>query len=126
MMVTQCGFSEKLGNVDYKSNYEMVAPETKRIIDDEVRKLIDEARKDAKELLLSKRKELDRLADALVQYETLDKKEIMKVIKGEDLPGRLKALPDAPIKIPDNPLPTAIRPRGDGGDGPEPPAPIPA
>ena len=35
-------------------------------------------------------------------------------------------MPDAPIKIPDNPLPTAIRPRGDGGDGPEPPAPIPA
>jgi ATP-dependent metalloprotease len=129
MMVTQCGFSEKLGNVDFRSNYEMVAPETKRIIDEEVRRLIDEARTDAKRLLLSKRPELDKLADALVQYETLDKKEIMKVIKGEDLPGRLKALPDAPIKIPDNPLPKAIRPppRSDGGDDPSPPAPpIPA
>jgi ATP-dependent metalloprotease len=124
MMVTQCGFSDKLGNVDFKSNYDMVAPETKRLIDDEVRRLIDEARSSARQLLLSKRPELDKLADALVQYETLDKAEIMKVIKGEDLPGRLKAMPNAPIKIPDNPLPAAILPppRG-GGDGSGPPGP---
>ncbi|USP81558.1 uncharacterized protein yc1106_08832 [Curvularia clavata] len=124
-MVTACGFSDKLGNVDFKSNYEMVSPETKRLIDDEVRRLIDEAKSSARELLKSKRVELDRLADALVQYETLDKQEILKVIKGEDLPGRLKAMPNSPIKIPDNPLPTAILPppRGDGGDGSGPPGP---
>ena len=124
-MVTACGFSDKLGNVDFKSNYEMVSPETKRLIDDEVRRLIDEAKSSARQLLLSKRAELDKLADALVQYETLDKDEILKVIKGEDLPGRLKAMPNAPIKIPDNPLPTAILPppRGNGGDGSGPPGP---
>ncbi|CAE6995752.1 hypothetical protein P3342_000196 [Pyrenophora teres f. teres] len=124
-MVTACGFSDKLGNVDFKSNYEMVSPETKRLIDDEVRRLIDEAKSSARQLLVSKRPELDRLADALVQYETLDKEEIMKVIKGEDLPGRMKAMPNAPIKIPDNPLPTAILPppRGDGSDGSGPPGP---
>ncbi|EUC35180.1 hypothetical protein COCCADRAFT_3573 [Bipolaris zeicola 26-R-13] len=124
-MVTACGFSDKLGNVDFKSNYEMVSPETKRLIDDEVRRLIDEAKLSARELLQSKRTELDRLADALVQYETLDKQEILKVIKGEDLPGRLKAMPDSPIKIPDNPLPTAILPppRGNGGNGSGPPGP---
>ncbi|KAJ5062568.1 P-loop containing nucleoside triphosphate hydrolase protein [Bipolaris maydis] len=124
-MVTACGFSDKLGNVDFKSNYEMVSPETKRLIDDEVRRLIDEAKSSARELLQSKRTELDRLADALVQYETLDKQEILKVIKGEDLPGRLKAMPDSPIKIPDNPLPAAILPppRGNGGNGSGPPGP---
>jgi ATP-dependent metalloprotease len=116
-MVTACGFSDKLGNVDFKSNYEMVSPETKKIIDDEVRRLIDEAKTSARQLLLSKRPELDRLADALVQYETLDKEEILKVIKGEDLPGRLKAMPNAPIKIPENPLPTAILPPPRGGNG---------
>ncbi|CAN9221223.1 unnamed protein product [Alternaria alternata] len=131
-MVTACGFSDKLGNVDFKSNYEMVSPETKRLIDDEVRRLIDEAKSSARQLLLSKRAELDKLADALVQYETLDKEEILKVIKGEDLPGRLKAMPNAPIKIPENPLPTAILPppRGNGGgdgSGSGPPGPpIPA
>ncbi|KNG44761.1 cell division protease ftsh [Stemphylium lycopersici] len=126
-MVTACGFSDKLGNVDFKSNYDMVSPETKRLIDDEVRRLIDEAKSSARQLLQSKRPELDRLADALVQYETLDKEEILKVIKGEDLPGRLKSMPDSPIKIPGNPLPTAILPppRGGngGGDGSGPPGP---
>ncbi|KAG9188942.1 ATP-dependent metalloprotease [Alternaria panax] len=124
-MVTACGFSDKLGNVDFKSNYDMVSPETKRLIDDEVRRLIDEAKMSARNLLKEKRKELDRLADALVQYETLDKDEILKVIKGEDLPGRIKASPNAPIKIPDNPLPTAVLPppRGNGGDGSGPPGP---
>ncbi|KAF1829525.1 intermembrane space AAA protease-like protein IAP-1 [Decorospora gaudefroyi] len=124
-MVTACGFSDKLGNVDFKSNYDMVSPETKKLIDNEVRRLIDEAKLSARELLLSKRPELDRLADALVQYETLDKQEIMKVIKGEDLPGRLKSMPDQPIKIPENPLPRAILPppRGDGGEGSGPPGP---
>ncbi|KAH7083162.1 P-loop containing nucleoside triphosphate hydrolase protein, partial [Paraphoma chrysanthemicola] len=100
-MVTACGFSDVLGNVDFKSNYEMVSPETKRLIDNEVRRLIDEAKASARDLLRSKRPELDLLANALVQYETLDKEEILKVIKGEKLPDRLMAMPDAPIKIPD-------------------------
>jgi ATP-dependent metalloprotease len=115
-MVTSCGFSDVLGNVDFKSNYEMVSPETKRLIDNEVRRLIDEAKASARDLLKSKRPELDLLANALVQYETLDKEEILKVIKGEKLPDRIMSMPDAPIKIPDSPL-TAILPPSQGGSG---------
>ncbi|OAK96198.1 ATP-dependent metallopeptidase Hfl [Phaeosphaeriaceae sp. SRC1lsM3a] len=117
-MVTACGFSDKLGNVDFQSNYEMVSPETKRLIDNEVRRLIDEAKASARDLLQSKRAEMDLLANALVQYETLDKEEILKVIKGEKLPGRLEAMPDAPIKIPDSPL-AAIMPPSQGGNDSE-------
>jgi ATP-dependent metalloprotease len=116
-MVTACGFSDVLGNVDFKSNYEMVSPETKRLIDNEVRRLIDEAKASARDLLKSKRPELDLLANALVQYETLDKEEILKVIKGEKLPDRLMAMPDAPIKIPDNPLSAVIKPVSGDDDG---------
>jgi ATP-dependent metalloprotease len=115
-MVTACGFSDVLGNVDFKSNYEMVSPETKRLIDNEVRRLIDEAKLSARELLQSKRPELDLLANALVQYETLDKEEILKVIKGEKLPNRIEAMPDAPIKIPDSPL-SDLLPPDQGGTG---------
>jgi len=122
-MVTTCGFSDVLGNVDFKSNYDMVSPETKRLIDNEVRRLIDEAKLSARALLLSKRKELDRLADGLVQYETLDKEEILKVIKGEDLPGRLKSMPDAPIKIPNSGVPVVLPTPRSGGDGSGPPGP---
>ncbi|KAF1911145.1 P-loop containing nucleoside triphosphate hydrolase protein [Ampelomyces quisqualis] len=109
-MVTACGFSDVLGNVDFKSNYEMVSPETKRLIDNEVRRLIDEAKASARDLLKSKRAELDLLANALVQYETLNKEEILKVIKGEKLPDRIMSMPDAPIKIPDNPLVASLPP----------------
>jgi ATP-dependent metalloprotease len=118
MMVTSCGFSDVLGNVDFKSNYEMVSPDTKRLIDNEVRRLIDEAKSSARDLLKSKRAELDLLANALVQYETLDKEEIWKVIRGEKLPDRIMSMPDAPIKIPDSPL-EAILPPSQGGSGRE-------
>ncbi|KAF2642490.1 ATP-dependent metallopeptidase Hfl [Massarina eburnea CBS 473.64] len=117
MMVTQFGFSDLLGNVDFRSNYEQVSPETKRLIDNEVRRLIDEAKESAKKLLLEKRSELDALATGLVQYETLDKAEIVKVIKGEKLPDRLMAMPDTPIKLPEIPLPLSVPPvRGGSGD----------
>ncbi|KAF2276723.1 ATP-dependent metallopeptidase Hfl [Westerdykella ornata] len=127
-MVTSFGFSDVLGEVDFRSNYEQVSPETKRMIDNEVRRLIDEARNHAKELLLSKREELDRLAKALVQYETLDREEILKVIKGESLPDRMVAAPDVQIKIPEPSPPSTPRipiiPPGVGGNGedPDPPS----
>lgn len=119
MMVTSFGFSDLLGNVDFRSNYEQVSPETKRLIDNEVRRLIDEAKESAKKLLLEKRPELDALAKGLVQYETLDKDEIVKVIKGEKLPERMIALPDAQIKLPEIPLPPSVQPpvRGSGEGG---------
>ncbi|KAF1952491.1 ATP-dependent metallopeptidase Hfl [Byssothecium circinans] len=119
MMVTSFGFSDLLGNVDFRSNYEQVSPETKRLIDNEVRRLIDEAKENAKKLLLEKRSELDALATGLVQYETLDKEEIVKVIKGEKLPDRLMAMPDTPIKLPEIPFPPAVQPpvRGSNSEG---------
>ena len=117
-MVTACGFSDLLGNVDFSSNYDMVSPDTKRLIDNEVRRLIDEAKASAKELLQSKRPELDRLAEALVQYETLDKEEILKVIKGEKLPGRIMSSPNAPIKMPTSQLPVPVAPNGEDSKPP--------
>jgi ATP-dependent metalloprotease len=117
-MVTACGFSDLLGNVDFSSNYEQISPETKRLIDNEVRRLIDEAKASAKELLESKRPELDRLAEGLVQYETLDKEEILKIIKGEKLPDRIMSSPDAPIKMPTKPLPVPIVPTAPSSEGP--------
>ncbi|KAF2874518.1 cell division protease ftsH [Massariosphaeria phaeospora] len=116
-MVTQYGFSDLLGNVDLQSNYEHLSPDTKRLIDSEVRRFIDEAKEKAKSILLEHRKELDLLAHALVQYETLDKEEILKVIKGEKLKDRLMAMPDTLIKIPEIPMPASITP-GKNNDPP--------
>ncbi|KAF2116231.1 cell division protease ftsH [Lophiotrema nucula] len=121
-MVTSFGFSDLLGNVDFRSNYEQVSPATKQLIDNEVRRLVDDAAGEARKILHKHRKELDLLAEALVQYETLDKEEIVKVIKGEKLPDRLMSMPDTPIKLPG--VPARIIPGpGAGGGSNDPPAP---
>jgi hypothetical protein len=90
-MVTQYGFSDAIGKVkvdDEKS----VSPETKSLVDREVKRLIEEAHDRTIKLLEEKRVELDRLAMALVEYETLDLEETMRVIKGEVLVGKRKEL----------------------------------
>lgn len=104
-MVTQFGMSDKLGNVDLRSNFNGLSSETKMQIESEVKRTIEEGRLRAKNLLIEKRKELDLLAKALVNYETLDKEEAFKVIKGESLDGRL-IMPSGNIKRPEG----AIKP----------------
>ena len=60
-------------------------PDTHELIDDEVRKLVDEGYETAKRILTEKRDDLDRLANGLLEYETLTGKEITRVIHGQPL-----------------------------------------
>jgi ATP-dependent metalloprotease len=80
-MVTRFGMSDRLGNVDLASDYARLPTETKQIIWEEVRRIVEESKKRAEVLLKSRRKELDLVAHALVQYETLSKDEIERVVK---------------------------------------------
>jgi ATP-dependent metalloprotease len=98
--VTRLGMSERLGDVDLSDDREL-SSETKSVIENEVKRLIDEARTRATKLILSKRKELDLIANALVEYETLSADEIQKVLKGEKLPGKEELLKKVPIKLPE-------------------------
>lgn len=98
-MITQLGMSARLGNVDLASNHNSLSAGTKQVIEAEVRRLIEEGRDRAYKLLESKRKELDNLAKALIDYETLSKDEAYKAIKGEKLPGRL-ITSSGTIKVP--------------------------
>ena len=100
-MVTQMGMSDKIGNVDLNTDYSRLSAETRQLIDREVRRLIDEGRDRATKLLTDKRKDLDILAKALVEYETLNKEEIERVLRGEKLPEKLKSNPHVPIKLPE-------------------------
>ncbi len=92
--------SEKLGNVDMRSNYDALSTRTKETIESEVRRLIEEGRARATKVLTEHRNELDLLAKALIEYETLDREEAFKVIKGEKLTGR-RIMPSTTIKLPD-------------------------
>jgi cell division protease FtsH len=49
-----------------------VSPETQRLVDDEVRRIVDEAHGEAVQLLRENRDKLDSLANALLEHETLD------------------------------------------------------
>src|SRR5690606_2276468 len=94
-MVTRWGFSDKLGHVAYGDNQEEVflghsvarqqnvSEETAQLIDAEVRRLIDEAYKEAHRILKDHRDEWLAIAEGLLEYETLSGDEIKAIIKGE-------------------------------------------
>ncbi|HSF92555.1 MAG TPA: ATP-dependent zinc metalloprotease FtsH [Paracoccaceae bacterium] len=94
-MVTQFGMSEELGNIEYVSEQQSylgpqggqftAGPEARRMIDAEVRKLVDEGYETAKRILTEKSKDLENLAQGLLEYETLTGEEITKVISGQAL-----------------------------------------
>jgi len=106
-MVTQLGFSDLLGDVDLDTHYNQLSSETKQKIEHEVQRLVDDGRKRATKLLTEKRKELDILANALVEYEVLNLDEIQRVLKGEKLQ-KVGALANVPIKVPELGLPPAL------------------
>ena len=108
-MVTQCGMSELLGNIDLASNYDLHSSETKAKIEAEIRRLVEEGRERAIKILNENRKELDIIAKALLEYEVLSLEEVNKVLKGEKLP-KLVSKPSAPLKLPDLLLPTGSLP----------------
>ncbi|MBL9051792.1 MAG: ATP-dependent zinc metalloprotease FtsH [Tabrizicola sp.] len=95
-MVLRWGMSDVVGNIDYAEAAEgyqgntggfSVSAETKRLIEQEVKRFIDEGYETARRILLEKQDEWERLAKGLLEYETLTGDEIRKVIAGESLGG---------------------------------------
>jgi cell division protease FtsH len=94
-MVTEFGFSEKLGPLRYSDNEEEVflghsvtqrknvSDATARVIDEEIRRLVDEGEQTARDILTARLDELHALAKGLLEYETLSADEIRRIIKGE-------------------------------------------
>ena len=88
---------EVLGNVDYANERESYlgtssggtshSGNTQKLIDDEVKKIVDEGYARAKQILTEKNDDLHRLAQGLLEYETLTGDQIRKVIAGEPLGG---------------------------------------
>lgn len=111
-MVTQNGMSDAMGNIDLATNFEYLSSETKQQIEAEVRRFIEEGRLRATALLTERRKELELLAKALVEYEVLSFEEMKKVVKGEKLQ-KMASLSKAPMKLPEIVLPPGMA----GGSG---------
>jgi ATP-dependent metalloprotease len=123
-MVTSLGMSAKLGNMEYESRYNYVSSETKALIESEVQKILADSYERCRKVLTEHRKELDLLAKALVDYETLSRDEVEKVIRGEALPDR-KPLPRGPmvVPVPDDPTVDPADKTAPPGSPPPPPPP---
>ncbi|MGD8174826.1 ATP-dependent zinc metalloprotease FtsH [Marinimicrobium sp. ARAG 43.8] len=94
-MVTKWGLSEKLGPLHYGED-EGVMPgsgvpnysgETSKLIDEEVRQIIDTCYKRAEQILKDNRDILEAMKDALMEYETIDSEQV------DDLMARRKVRP---------------------------------
>jgi cell division protease FtsH len=94
-MVTAFGMSEKLGRVRYQANEQEVflghavtqtqnvSEATAQLIDQEVRRLIEEAEGRARQILTDRLEDLHLIAKALLEYETLSNDEIGTILRGE-------------------------------------------
>jgi len=115
-MVSKWGLSDVLGPLSYDENedevflgrsvtqHKNVSDETHRLIDKEVRKIIDVAYTRAKDILTDQDKQLHLMADALMQYETIDARQIDQIMDGKE--------PDPPAGWDDDDKP----PRSSGPD----------
>jgi cell division protease FtsH len=132
-MVTEFGMSEKLGPLRYSENEEEVflghsvtqrknmSDATARLIDEEIRRLVEAGEARARQLLTEHMEELRALAKALLEYETLSADEVRRVIRGEPI-SRPEDTPTKPTK-PRSSVPTSgSAPAGTrpGGLEPEP------
>ncbi|WP_281392836.1 ATP-dependent zinc metalloprotease FtsH [Roseospira goensis] len=96
-MVTEWGMSDKLGPLLYAEDQEEVflghsvarhknmADETARLVDEEIRKIVDTAHESARSLLTENLNELESLAQGLLEYETLTGDEIRALLRGEHI-----------------------------------------
>ena len=95
-MVTEYGMSDTLGPVQYEGNHAVMtgqmSPEksysaqTAQIIDDEVRKLLNEARDKAADIINNNRETHKLIAEALLKYETLDAAQIKSIYETGKMP----------------------------------------
>ena len=91
-MVLRWGMSDKVGNIDYTEAHEgyqgntagfSVSANTKELIEEEVKNFIQQGYDTAFKILTKKKKEWERLAGGLLEYETLTGEEIKKVMNGD-------------------------------------------
>ena len=133
-MVMRMGMSDKVGNIDYSeaaAGYQAnggvggfsVSAATKELIENEVKRIIDEGYQRAADILTEHEEEFERLAQGLLEYETLTGEEIKRVIRGEPP----TASDDDDDDASDTPSVTAIpktkpksKPSDDGNLEPEP------
>lgn len=126
-MVCRWGMADNLGLVAYEereeagqylgiANYREKAysEETARAIDDEIRKLLNEAHAKAREIIEAHREQVELMTQMLLEFETLDRDDVLEIMKGEwsieKKKERLKSAENLYRKTPPPPPATKTRP----------------
>ena len=126
-MVTKWGLSETLGPLQYEeddqevflgksagSSRSHVSGETAKVIDEEVKKIIDSCYEKARTILVDNRDKLDAMVDALLEYETIDRPQIDDIMAGRTPSPPSNWNDDPPSEPPTDPLNTDEA--SDGGE----------
>ena len=95
-MVTMYGMSDKLGNLSFTEqgrenflggvNMKPYSEETAKLIDAEVKSIVDMAYEKTKQLLIDRREKLEALTQRLLEKEVLDKKQIEEILGEKPMP----------------------------------------
>ncbi len=132
-MVMRWGMSDKVGNIDYAEAAEgyqgntggfSVSAHTKELIEEEVRGLVQTGYERAMSILTERKDEWERLAQGLLEYETLTGEEIKRVMAGQpphasdDEGDAAEGATTSVISIPKTK--PRKKPKGEGGLEPEP------
>jgi cell division protease FtsH len=113
-MVLRWGMSDKVGNVDYAETHEgyngqtfggSVSAATKELIESEVRRFIEDAYSTARRVLDEKKDDWERLAQGLLEFETLTGDEITDLLNGKP-PSRPEEDDTPPATPPSSAVPT--------------------
>ncbi|KZT35462.1 ATP-dependent metallopeptidase Hfl, partial [Sistotremastrum suecicum HHB10207 ss-3] len=82
-MVTSYGLSDKIGPVYISESDMSLSPQIREDIEREVRSIVEAGQSRVLKLLKEREVELHRLADALIEHETLDSNEVRRVVRGD-------------------------------------------
>ncbi len=97
LMVTRWGMSEEVGPISLVEGEEHLflgrevarrvdhSEATAVVIDSEIKRLISEALASTRQLLKERRDDLEKIADALLKFETLSGEEVGAILRGEDI-----------------------------------------
>lgn len=118
-MVCEWGMSDKLGAVQYgevvqQSEYylpqnseKLYSDETAKVIDAEVKRVLDEANQRAMQILEENKEKVHLMSEMLLEFETLDKEDIQRIMDGtwsqDDKRQKMKDIEEAQRKVPPPP-----------------------
>ena len=127
-MVCEWGMSEKMGPLTYGAKEEQVflgkdfssqknfSDQTAKLIDQEVKTLVMGGYTRATELLTQNRDKLEEMAQALLEHETLNAKNIQNILDGKDILDNEDSGPTQNLKKDETPT-EKIKPKSDSGEG---------